>query len=167
MYVVLIGMGEIVISVFIYLGIFFIVGFLFCWILIKKKGKKWYEEKFIFKISLIILVVLLFIIVVMFFVKGEKVIEFLMDVVRIVILLFIYFVFMFFVLFFIFKCMGISYLIVVLLLFIVVSNNFELVIVVVVGVFGINLGEVFVVVIGLLVEVLVLIGLVNVVLKFK
>lgn len=158
--------GQIVESVFIYFGIFCVVGVLICVIMLCYVLKVWYYEYFVLKIGLIILVVLLFIIVVMFSLKGNLIVIILFDVVCIVILLLIYFVVMFLFLFYMSKKVGVNYKKCIMLLFIVVSNNFELVIVVVIVVYGINFGVVFVVVVGLLVEVLVMIVLVGVLFWF-
>lgn len=165
--VINITIGEIAKTVFIYLGIPCIAGFVTRFVMLRFVSKEWYQTNFVPSVGKITLVALLFTIIVMFSLKGKLILQLPMDVITIAIPLLIFFLVMFLLTFLITIRMGIDYKRCCTLSFTASSNNFELAIAVAIAVFGINSGAAFAAVIGPLVEVPIMVGLVSVALGIK
>ncbi|WP_417509780.1 ACR3 family arsenite efflux transporter [Microbacterium sp.] len=157
-----ISVGQIALNVLIFLGVPLLTGFASRWIGERRKGRDWYEERFLPKIGPWALYGLLFTIVLLFALQGEQVTSRPLDVVRIALPLLVYFAVMWFIGLFTGRALGLGYARSSTLAFTAAGNNFELAIAVAIGTFGAASGQALAGVVGPLIEVPILVGLVYV-----
>ncbi|EYT55063.1 arsenic transporter [Leucobacter sp. UCD-THU] len=157
-----ISVWQIALNVLVFLGIPLIAGFASRFIGEKRKGRDWYEEKFLPRIGPWALYGLLFTIVLLFALQGNAVLAKPLDVARIALPLLVYFGLMWFAGLLLGKGIGLGYARSTTLAFTAAGNNFELAIAVAIGTFGAASGQALAGVVGPLIEVPVLVGLVYV-----
>ena len=157
-----VSMGQIALNVLVFLGVPLIAGFASRWIGEKRRGRQWYEEKFIPRVGPWALYGLLFTIVLLFALQGEQITSQPLDVARIALPLLVYFSLMWFAGLLLGKSLGLGYARSTTLAFTAAGNNFELAIAVAIGTFGAASGQALAGVVGPLIEVPVLVGLVYV-----
>jgi ACR3 family arsenite transporter len=162
-----VGIWEVARTVLIFLGIPLVAGYLTRLIGIRRRGRDWYEQRFIPRIAPLTLYGLLFTIVLLFAIQGEEITSQPLDVVLIAVPLLVYFAVMWVAGFASGRLMGFPYPQTAALSFTVASNDFELAIAVAVGVFGAASGQALAGVVGPLIEVPVLIALVYVALWLR
>jgi arsenite transporter len=154
--------GTVAVSVGIFLGVPLVAGLMTQFVLVRRKGRAWYEANFVRRTSRLTLIGLLFTIVVMFALQGHTITSVPLTVARVMLPLLGYFAGMFAVAFFGAWVLRFSYEKATTLGFTAASNDFELAIAVAVTVFGVQSAQALGAVIGPLVEVPVLLGLVYV-----
>ncbi len=159
--------ADVALSVAVYLGIPFLLGFLTSTLLRRSRGSEWYDTRFSPRVAPLALAALLFTIVVMFSLRGGAFLRLPLQVVEVALPLVVYFLLMFLVSLLLARAAGAGYERATTLSFTAASNNFELAIAVAVGVFGLGSGEAFAAAIGPLVEVPVLLSLVHVALWLR
>ena len=152
--------ADIAKAVLIFLGIPLVLGYLIRRVGIAMKGRRWYEQSFLPRLSPWSLIGLLFTIVVMFALQGAVITSDPLQVVRVALPLLLYFAVMWLLAFGLGQRSGLSYRQCASLAFTAAGNNFELAIAVSVSVWGVTSGQALAGVIGPLIEVPVLLALV-------
>ncbi len=159
------SMGAIARAVAIFLGVPLVAGYLTRRIGEARRGREWYEARFLPRIGPVALWGLLFTVVILFALQGDKITNQPFDVARIAVPLVVYFALMWSGAFWLAKRIGLGYPRSVSVAFTAAGNNFELAIAVSISVFGVTSGQALAGVVGPLIEVPALVALVYVALR--